>query len=276
MSTTDQPFYRIFPSLGAAIGDQLPVTLSPELVGLLSEQLYRSPSKTIEELVVNGFDAEADEARIYMPDTADGRQFIVVYDDGVGMTYDGLADLWRVGRPKRRDDTIFDRKKRRQIGKFGIGKLSTYAVANRVTYVTKADLDHLAVTIDYRDFASRPDSTTTQVKLDVRKARDFDELWAKDRFREAIAAVGLDAAALTATASWTIVILEELKAKAQTMTLGRLRWVLRTAMPLSPRFRLFLNAEEVTSSKEDYEVLVEFAISDLPRDRLTALSKKTG
>ena len=261
---------------GATVGDQLPVTLSPELVGLLSEQLYRSPSKTIEELIVNGFDAEADEARVFVPDGVEDPAFIVVYDDGVGMTYGGLADLWRVGRPKPRDDTVFERKQRRQIGKFGIGKLSTYAVANRVTYVTKAESRHLAVTIDYRDFSSRPDSTTTQVKLDVRGARNFEELWSKDRFCGAVHAVGLDDTHLSAQPSWTLVILEELKPKAQTMTLGRLRWVLRTAMPLSPRFQLYLNAEEVQSSKKDYEVLVDFDISDLPADRLTALTKKTG
>jgi len=123
--------------------------LSPELIGLLSEQLYRSPSKAIEELVINAFDAEADEARIFVAEPGDKRPFIAVYDDGVGMSYEGLADLWKVGRPKPRDETLFKRKQRRQIGKFGIGKLSTYAVANRVTYITKADTENLAVTIDY-------------------------------------------------------------------------------------------------------------------------------
>ena len=59
MTSTSQPFFQSLGLLGEAYGAPLPVTLSPELIGLLSEQLYRSPSKAIEELVVNAFDAEA-------------------------------------------------------------------------------------------------------------------------------------------------------------------------------------------------------------------------
>ena len=273
----DHPLYRALDSLGSSAGEPLPVTLSPELIGLLSDQLYRSPSKAIEELVVNGFDAEADEARIFVP-TAEGREpFIVVYDDGVGMTYDGLADLWRVGRRKvRDDDAVYQRKQRRQIGKFGIGKLATYAVANRVTYVTKTDCKHLAVTIDYAQFTSKPDRTTTEVRLDVRKLDNLGELWSETAFRSAIESVTLTHSDLASKPSWTVVILEDLKPKAQTMKFGRLRWVLRTAMPLSAAFELFLNGEAIESSKEDYEVLVDFDISELPKARLIALGKKTG
>ena len=93
MTTSSSKFYEALSSLGEAHGNPLPVTLSPEVIGLLSEQLYRSPSKAIEELVVNGFDAEADEARVFVPKPEDDQNFIVVYDDGSGMTYSGLADL---------------------------------------------------------------------------------------------------------------------------------------------------------------------------------------
>ena len=276
MTNADQRFYEALDSLGSTVGEPLPVTLSPELVGLLSDQLYRSPSKAIEELVVNGFDAEADEARIFVPEPGNTAPFIAVYDNGVGMTYEGLADLWKVGRPKLRDETIFRRKQRRQIGKFGIGKLSTYAVANRVTYVTKTSNQHLAVAIDYRDFTSKPNSTPTEVKLVVRKVDDLGDLWNEDGFRAAVGAIGLNETHLAAQSSWTLVILEELKDKARSMGFGRLRWVLRTAMPLSAKFKLFLNEEAVESSKEDYEILVKFDISELPGARLKALTAKTG
>ena len=274
--THPDAFYESLGSLGQVVGDPLPVTLSPELVGLLSDQLYRSPSKAIEELVVNGFDAEADEARVFVPDPGSDAQFIVVFDDGLGMTYDGLADLWKVGRPKVRDNSVFERKQRKQIGKFGIGKLATYAVANRVTYVTKTDKQHLAVTINYRDFVSRPNTNTTEVCLEVRKPESQSELWEQESFRSASTSIGLDPIELNSRRSWTIVILEDLKEKVQSLKLGRLRWVLRTAMPLSTTFKLYLNREEVTSSKEDYEVAAQFRISELPQSRLDALRKKTG
>ena len=276
MTNVDQPFFQSLGSLGEAFRSPLPVTLSPELIGLLSEQLYRSPSKAIEELLVNAFDAEADEARVFVAEPGDDTPFIAVYDDGVGMTYEGLADLWRVGRPKPRDDTLYERKQRRQIGKFGIGKLSTYAVANRVTYVTKTGTQHLAVTIDYSRFTSNQDATTTAVALGVRRINNLDELWGESVFQAGVEAIGLNRDNLAAQSSWTLVVLEELKTKARTMSLGRLRWVLRTAMPLSVKFKLFLNGEEVESSKEDYEIVVQFDISELPDSRLKALRSKTG
>lgn len=276
MSQAEDHFYSSLASLGKTVGQPLPVTLSPELIGLLSDQLYRSPSKAIEELVVNGFDAEAEEARVVFPDPSGQRPFIAVYDNGLGMTYDGLGDLWKVGRPKKRDDSLLVRKKRKQIGKFGIGKLATYAVADRVTYVTKAQGSHLAVTIDYSDFKPKPDATTTEVKLDVRRVDDLSALLGQDTFRDSIGALGLSQAALSAESSWTIVILEQLKSKARSMGVGRLRWVLRTAMPLGSDFHIYLNGEEIESSKEDYELIVDFDISELPKDRLIALRRKTG
>ena len=275
MTTTHQPFFESLSGLGDVYREPLPVTLSPELIGLLSDQLYRSPSKAIEELVVNGFDAGADESRVFVPEPGNETPFIAVFDDGSGMTYESLVDLWKVGRRKERDETLLQRKNRRQIGKFGIGKLATYAVANRVTYVTKAEELHLAVTIDYKAFAATPNATTTSVELEVRKVDNLDDLWNDSVFKESATSTGVVKDDLANRGSWTIVILEELKEKARSVGFGRLRRVLRTAMPLSARFRLFLNNEEIVSSIEDYEKLVEFKITDLPEIRLNALKDKT-
>ena len=180
-----------------------------------------------------------------------------------------------MGRQKNRDDSILQRKQRKQIGKFGIGKLATYAVANRVTYTTKTQCDYLAVTIDYRDFVSKPDATTTSLHLTVRKL-DPEELWENEAFQSAVDAIGHDRSNLDGLESWTFVILEELKNKAARMTAGRLKWVLRTAMPLRSNFKLFLNAEEVESSKEDHKILVNFDIGSLDVERIKGLSAKTG
>ena len=275
MTSEPLPFYRSLESLGEVVGDPLPVTLSPELVGLLSEQLYRSPSKAIEELVVNGFDADASEARVFVPPLVSDTPIIVVYDDGSGMTYEGLADLWKIGRAKQRDGSLGRHKERKQIGKFGIGKLATYTIANSVTYVTKTSDEHLGVTIDYRQFTSDQSATPTQIRLKVHRTGSIDPLWTEERFRAAVESIGLDVNQLTEQASWTIVILEDLKEKARAMQPGRLKWVLRTAMPLSTQFSLFLNKERVESSKEDYEKVVEFNVHELPEHRVESINKTT-
>lgn len=272
---SSQKLYDALDGLGTVVGEPLPVTLSPELIGLLSEQLYRSPSKAIEELVVNGFDAEADECRVFVPKSGSDVSFVVVYDDGRGMSYEGLADLWKVGRAKERDETVFQRKLRKQIGKFGIGKLATHAVAHRVTYITKTDSQHLAVKVDYRDFTAEQTTNTTSISLPVRNVGDFEQLWNEESFQAAAEAVELEKSQLEERPSWTMVILDDLKAKARLLSNRRLRSVLSTAMPLSTGFTLYLNGDEVPSSKEEYETIVHFDIADLPPDRLEALKNTT-
>ena len=57
----------------------------------------------------------------------------------------------------------------------------------------------------------------------------------------------------TAKPTWTIVLLEDLKEKAVKITLGRLKWVISTAMPLATDFKVFLNGEQIESSKQSFE-----------------------
>ena len=259
-------------SIGQSTGAPLPVVLSPEVIGLLSDQLYRSPSKAVEELVINGYDADASEARVHIPNPPDLRSVVVVYDNGTGMNYQGLSDLWTVGRAKVRDDA----GGRRQIGKFGIGKLASYSVASRVTYVTKSAGRYLAVTIDFRNFQTRHTAQPTPVSLDVRSIDELRDLWNQEVFRTAITSIDLDYEDLTSEESWTVVILEELKEKVQSLHKGRLRWVLSTAMPLGISFKVYLNGVDVESSKAAYSGIVEFEVVDLPPERLEALQSKTG
>jgi histidine kinase/DNA gyrase B/HSP90-like ATPase len=145
----------------------LEVRLSRELVGLLSEQLYQSPVKAIEELVVNAYDADADSCRIALANGAGSGGAMVVFDDGVGMDEEGLSDLWHVGHSRKRDEQVEQARKRKQIGKFGIGKLSTYAVANRLTYISRVNDVVLATSLDYDTFKEDPEGPGVPVELPV-------------------------------------------------------------------------------------------------------------
>jgi len=110
------PIVETLTSLGDA-PRPIEVTLSNELVGLLSNQMYQSPLKAIEELVVNAYDADADECRVSVPDARTEEQFVAVYDDGIGMDYEGLRNLWQIGRSNKRTEEIAKLMKRKQIGK---------------------------------------------------------------------------------------------------------------------------------------------------------------
>jgi len=251
------------------------VALSNELVRLLSEQLYQSPLKAIEELVVNAYDAEARECRIFVPTSADHPRCVIVFDDGAGMDAAGLTDLWHIGRSNKRSEEVERRAKRTQIGKFGIGKLATYAIAMRVTYLSKRD-GALGVTLDFRRFADAPGGAGLPVELPIRAGVKLDDLLQVPAFANACATAGIDTGSLSARKSWTFAILEEMKPKWDAVNDARLRWVLSTAMPFASDFSLFLNSAPIQSFKSQAEVHVQFDVGELPANRIEAIDSTTG
>src|SRR5438876_10127581 len=126
----------VFATIGSE-KEKIDVRLSYRIVRLFSEGLYASPNKAIEELVANSFDAGALKVAVFLPpDFHDQSASIVVVDDGEGMDAGGLKEHWLIGKSYKRDLTELPRG-RSQIGKFGIGKLATYVLANRLTHVSK-------------------------------------------------------------------------------------------------------------------------------------------
>src|SRR5260221_763178 len=272
--------FASFADLLAQMGqttDTLQVTLSNELVHLISDQLYQSASKAIEELVVNAYDADATECRVFIPEFISTQKYVVVYDNGIGMDREGLQDLWHIGRSNKRTEEIERRAKRKQIGKFGIGKLATYAIANKVTYLTRKGKNFLMVTLDFRQFVSDSSGGNKPVQLYVKEIADWNSLEKESSFREicALSQVNREALFTEAVPSWTFVVLEDLKDKANAIHLGRLQWILSTAMPLTSDFHLFLNGTEIVSSKSAYKPLVKFSVTELPNHRIQALIKAT-
>ena len=143
-----------FASVGEATGD-IEVRLSYRIVELFSEGLYASPNKAVEELVVNSFDAGAQKVHVLLsPNLHDQDATIVVIDDGEGMDPEGLKRHWLIGISNKRDLPELPRG-RRQIGKFGIGKLATYVLANRLTHISKRGTKYYSTSMDYRVIKQR-------------------------------------------------------------------------------------------------------------------------
>ncbi len=258
--------------------EPLEVSLSKELVTLLSEQLYQSPMKAVEELVVNCFDADATVCHLSIPEdlSPDASEPIVVYDNGVGMDETGLRDLWHIGHSEKREEQIERARKRKQIGKFGIGKLATYSITRRITYVTRAKGgDILTTSLDFDVFKEDPTGAAVPVKLKVAKLSEA-ELAAIKGLPEALAAASVQAKPFSGKKSGTIVLLEGYKERAGEMNRGTLRWVLQTAMPLATDFKLYLGGKQIKSSMETFDKEVSFGVYELDKLRRENLSKDTG
>lgn len=251
------------------VEDTAVVELAPDLVPLLSDQLYQSPLKAIEELVVNSYDAEAATCYVNIRPSNAIPEVISVADDGFGMDVAGLKNLWHVGRSAKRTEAYLSRVTRKQIGKFGIGKLAAYSIARVITYYTREMAHVRHASLNFGEFErSKSDKVKIPIYHVIEGDEGFDEVV---NYLRAQTGLGDD---FFKKKTWTICVLTELKEKAQDIRLGRLQWVLRTAMPLSSDFELQVNGDLIESSKADGKRIVTFGADDLSEERIEDLAKK--
>lgn len=178
---------------------EIDINVDHAIVKHFSEHLYSSPNKAIEELVSNGFDALATRCYVYIPG-AHVQSRVVVWDNGISMDADQIEAMWQIARsPKEalgRDRVVeLNGRKRAVIGKFGIGKLASYAVGERISHLCRTtDGLYLAVSVDYRTFT--PSETEVSQTEDDSTADDYTDADAAESHQSVTddgAGVGVDA-----------------------------------------------------------------------------------
>ena len=262
------------------------VEISTRFLQHFSEQLYSSPQKAFEELIANAWDAGADFVDISIPDDLSSQTAtIAVFDNGTSMDEAGLRDLWHIAfSPKSANRSQHGRQ---MVGKFGIGKLATYVLANRLTYICKAsDQVIRRVTMDYGDIDRRakPEQLVSQLNLDMFKVTDAeltDALKNVAGGAETLRLISNEAPVPTnnddidtdfgaagsvlarnGNNTWTLVILSGLKPSGRALKIGVLTRMLRAALPLRTEMLIRMNGEPLTSTKSDVELLQEWKIGD--------------
>jgi hypothetical protein len=261
----------------ASIGTQtenIDVRLSYRIVELFSEGLYASPNKAIEELVANSFDAGARQVQVMVSSNLhDQDATIVVIDDGDGMDAAGLKAHWLIGiSDKRRLSPL--PKGRQQIGRFGIGKLATYVLAERLTHICKRAGKYFSTSMNYTAIDTRVSKgvePVAPIKIPLRELREDEAKEAIKTWTETAAFKSTRMALFgkRASDSWTVAIMSSLKPKVHEIRPSVLEWVLRTAMPLRPDFRIWLNGTQLVPSKHGKGLLKKWTLGkdmvDLPR-----------
>jgi Molecular chaperone, HSP90 family len=231
----DQPFLNA----GREVGE-IPVKISYRIIELFSDGLYASPTKAIEELVSNSFDAGASNVHVVLsPDQSAPDAMIAVVDDGESMDEMGLQQHWIIGVSKKRS-LARPPKKRKQIGKFGIGKLATFVLARKLTHVCKRGKKYFAVTMDYSRIPQGKEGSVeydTEKEVVVLPLRELTEEEARQCLPTLLfgTSPGFKAIPLfgpKAPKSWTVAIMSTMKDLAKEIQMGRLEWVLKTAMPM--------------------------------------------
>lgn len=236
-------------SLGVAI-DEVFVEIDYAILQHFSKHLYSSPNKAVEELVTNGYDALAQQVDVFLPGAV-AEDCLLVWDDGTSMDATGLKRLWWIARsPKgemggdRLAVSSDGHTKRKMVGKFGIGKLASYAVGDRLAHLCKRGDDYLLVSVDYHEAPAVSEDAAQErgFKTPVRK---LDEATAHAYVRSLFRAEPPDLDALLARPTWTLAVVDALRDDVELME-GRLRWVLGNGMPLRPDFHVRVNGTDVS------------------------------
>ena len=175
----DEEVTRVTPDTVGTQVATIPVALSTRFLEHFSEQLYSSPQKAFEELISNGWDAGATIVDVRVDtNLSASNATMAVFDNGISMDLAGLRELWHIAfSPKEGSTTGHGRP---LIGKFGIGKLATYVLAERLTYICKADDGVIRrVTMNYGDVDTQKrtesDRLINDLELDV--SSSTERIW---------------------------------------------------------------------------------------------------
>ena len=254
---------------------EFPISIGPRFLELFSENLYSSPNKAFEELIANSWDANATSVYVSIPsDLSSPETTIWVLDNGTSMDAAGLETLWTITSGHKR---MLKNTRRPQIGKFGIGKLATYILASEITFICRSnDGDIRTVSFDYRDIEeTNPVWDPAQSPLTIRKITE-------SQLKEIVSTIpngtelldvlsaGVphthspllieefhhpDPPPIQSSGTWTLVLLTSLRETGISLQTGRIRRMLRTALPLSSDFSIIFNGEPLESTKVEAETL---------------------
>ena len=260
---------------------KIPVELSIRFLEHFSETLYSSPQKAFEELISNSWDAGADCVDVRISNALnDPNATMCVLDNGASMDADGLHELWHIAFSPKKDTPIL--YGRPVIGKFGIGKLATYVLTNKLTYICKAaDGIIRRVTMDFSNIDRERDSLISDLQLDLYDVNEADiekalkNVYDGDTILDLInkgvprpeGELGEDefGAAKTeldrpGSGTWTLVVLSGLKQTGRELKTGVLRRMLKAALPFGTEMAISLNGELLSSSKIAFPIKEEWVI----------------
>lgn len=120
----------------------LPFRPRARLLQLLGDQLIGTPRLAVFELVKNAYDADAEKVTVTLNEIDTPNAFIVVEDDGDGMTLEIIRDIWLVPAHDHRDlqrkALQRTRRNRLPLGEKGVGRFAVHKLGDRIELITHA------------------------------------------------------------------------------------------------------------------------------------------
>ena len=111
--------------------------LSLNVLKHLGLNLYSNVPAVLSEVVANAWDADARNVKVFLNKEED---YIIIQDDGIGMTTEDVNDRFLlVGYTRRDGQRGPTAMGRLPMGRKGIGKLSLFSIANKIVVETTRD-----------------------------------------------------------------------------------------------------------------------------------------
>ncbi len=146
------------------------------LLLLLGNQLIRDSKLAVFELVKNAFDADATKVDIRMINIENRKHAkIIVEDNGFGMDYETIRDVWLVPGTDRRSEKR--KKKERKLrfnriplGEKGVGRFAVHKLGSSIRLITRMKGEsEYSLTINWTDFEE--DAFLDELFVKIRKQK---------------------------------------------------------------------------------------------------------
>lgn len=180
---------------------------SPRILSHLGEDLIKDDSIALLELVKNAYDACALNCMINFIYDNDNIEKITILDDGKGMNYDIIKNVWLViGTDNKLNINEPNECGRLPLGEKGVGRLGVHKLGNKVTIISKTiNSNEMELHIDWTKLSS------------VNEINDFKiEVYENDKPKKFL------------NSSGTYIIIEKIKSKWDRVKLREIYRVLTT------------------------------------------------
>ncbi len=235
-----------------ASGDTVDIDINFRIIKQFSEQLYDNPRRAIEELVCNSYDAGATECHVDTPSEVGDALFVL--DNGNSMDMEGLRWLWNVAASRKSEEGRQEGN-RQQIGKFGVGKLASFALGSRLTYAATTEGMTRVVSV-HQD---RLKGSGEQKEFSVYEfPREEAEKYLGDFFEE------IPNPWEQGWESWTLAVVEDVPERntGDELQPWHLKNMIQTAIPTSTDFTIYLNQERISDREPHGEEVFNVDITE--------------
>lgn len=149
------------------------------LLVLLGEQLIGSPRLALFELVKNAYDADATKVAVTL-DLVKLEPFILVTDNGIGMSFEDIRDIWLVPGADHKLQAKLQNKRstkfgRLPLGEKGLGRFAVHKLGDLIELVTRKEGEEYesVVRIDWEELANQDFLSDALVKIEKRAPKIF-------------------------------------------------------------------------------------------------------